>query len=228
MLKIITKGDKTIATYGPGKAVWPAVNVPDTKFTKDNGGKYSCDILIDCSEGKPEWLEKFENYLHETHEEAYQEALSAAKTKKQKAAIKKKDKHFPIEVETNDEMEETGFVKIKARCAGGFTSKRSGEFVPTPPAIFDAKRNPCRAAVGAGSTCVVGAEVRTHEFDGEVSISLSLQAVQVLALQERFERDDPNAFGFEDDDEGFVAGNAGEQLPDDLGEGAGDAEGADF
>lgn len=155
-----------------GTANYPWLTRPDTTFNPD--GTYQTNIIIEKkkAEGICASLDK-----------AYQEAQKP-----------KKKGGKPPYFENED-----GDIEIKFSQKSVIRTKKGEEFKKTV-AILDAKKHPCKANVGKGSTIKVAYSIRPYDYNG-CGISLDLVAVQVLEL---VEYEGGSEFGF-DEEEGFEA-----------------------
>tara|TARA_R100001510_G_C7656222_1_gene216026 strand:- start:2130 stop:2747 length:618 start_codon:yes stop_codon:yes gene_type:complete len=186
-----------------GKAIWPKLSEPETKFDAD--GVYETNLRLDAETGQ-KFLAHLEEMLEEHHSNVCKEMGKQVK----KGSISYKQAE--VDGVHTGELD----FKFKMKALAG----KAGNKWPQRPKIFDSKGNlqdPKSIAVGSGSTIKVSYSVYPY-FTAMVGAGLSLQlkAVQVLDLVE-YGGASAGSFGF-DTEEGFEnteeAGET-ENLPDD-------------
>lgn len=184
---------RPVFTTPKGRAVFPRVNKPDTKFNPD--GDFSVKLSLTEAEAAP-LIEKLEGAA----KESFASAVKENKGKKVKQA------DLPFKQETDQEGNETGNLlfnfKLKAK-----VTKQDGESYTQRPSIYDAKGksvDPAKTIVGGGSIIKVAYEIFPF-FTALIGagISLRLKAVQVLELVEYGERS-AKSYGF-GEEEGYSA-----------------------
>lgn len=156
-----------------GKAVWPRLNSPDTKFDED--GVYKTDLVLSAEES-----EDLREAIDQIAEDGWKEAISKESKPAKKNALKKFNYHAPYFAEEDDQTgEETGnYVfrfKTKAKNKDGSTKK-----LP----LVDAKKKPLGEIVGSGSTIKIAFAPNPYQMptSKQYGCTLYLNAVQVLDL----------------------------------------------
>lgn len=182
----MAKQDSARITIGPGKAVYPALKRPDTKF--DELGQYKADIAIPSSEAEP--LIKKLQEIHKAHTG--------------KAAKASDNPMFYVETDANT-GEETGRVVFKCRVKN--KRRKDGELWDRRPKLFSADLKPIDVNPWGGSTMVVSAEVYCWDAGGKKGVSLQPLGVQIIELVSGGDGADPEGMGFSKRD-GFTAGDA--------------------
>lgn len=173
-----------------GTARFPWLNTPDTKF--DEAGVFKTDLLLDSETAAP-LLARFEAM----RDAAMAEWQAEKKGKRAKAA------DLPLFPELDEDGNETGsyILRVKAK-ASGIT--KAGKPWRRQLPLFDSVGNPTNAKVGGGSEIVVSVEPRAWANPkGECSVTMRLEAVQILRLSEGGSRS-AGAYGFDKHD-GYVA-----------------------
>lgn len=168
-----------------GKAVFPYLTSPDTKFNES--GEYKVNLRLP-KEDAAELMEKINEKTEEHWNETYNQAKAAAK--------KKMQKHFPYDDIYDEETEEpTGDVMFKFRM-NAQVKKKDGTVVDLQPKVFDKYGRATTKYVGGGSIIRVNAQLVPYHVaaTGHVGISLRLNAVQVLEFNSGGSAED---FGFE-------------------------------
>lgn len=148
-------------SIGPGKAVYPRLAQPDTKF--DELGAYKADISIPMADA---------------------EGLMAQLTavfKKHTGKPPKKSENTMWYFETDEDGEETGNVVFKCRVKNKLR-KRDGQLWDRKPKLFDAALKPVDVNPYGGSTYVVSAEVYEWDAGGKKGVSLQPLGVQIIEL----------------------------------------------
>lgn len=202
---------KSITTPA-GTAEWPHLHAPDTKFDEGGFGNYNTGLILSAQDAQP---------LIEAVEEIQAATMQAVKEDKGK-----KPKAAPYEPYTeNEDGTYTFQFKMKA---GGV--RKDGSTWEMRPKLFDAKggRIPEGTRIGGGSTMKVAADVGGYSAPFGVGVTLRLNAVQVIKL-EQWGGKSADDFGFGEED-GFVASeddDAGGYF-DDADESEDDIEDADF
>jgi len=172
-----------------GIAVFPRVNVPDTKF-KDQG-EYSLKIGKDAEDAQKliAALEKFYN-------DGYQPMCEKEKKKSLKRAV---TRPWAPEVDKDSE-EETGQILFTVKAGASGVSKKTGKKWKFELPLFDAKMKPTTKVVWGGSEVVVSFEPYVwYTAALGYGISLRLNGVQVINLVTGGARD-ASALGFTEED----------------------------
>ena len=190
--------NETRISVGPGRAVYPALDRPDTKF--DELGQYKADLAVPLAQA--EQLMKKLSEMYKAHV-----GKAAAKTT-----------NTMWYMETDEDGEETGNVVFKMRIKNRLN--RDGKLWDRKPKQFDAALRPCEVNPWGGSVLAVSATVYEWDAGGKKGISLQPQAVQIIELVSGGGKD-ASAFGF-DATEGFTAPDAAPDFggSDDDDEGA--------
>lgn len=197
---------KDLISIGPGRAVYPALKVPDTRF--DENGMYKADIAIPREEAEP----------------VIKRLVEAHKAHTGKAPNRTKNSMFEVEVD-KDSGEETGNVIFKCRVKNRLN--RAGELWDRRPSLFDASLRPIDVNPWGGTVYVVSAEIYCWDAGGKKGVSLQPQGVQILQLVE--------AGGMSAADMGFAdmsdqydpLGDDGEDEEDDLSDSTDDDDDED-
>ena len=180
-----------IVTTPKGKAVWPRIDTPDTKFDED--GVYSCKLHVSESEFKA-----FEALIQPKLDAAYKEECSRQGKDKIRMAASS-----PLRI--NDEGDHEIYAKQKAKVHT--KSKGTLEFSIT--AVDSQGKKIDMPKIGSGSSLKMAVEVNTWFVPSQgFGYTLRLRAVQVLELIEYGGGD--SSFGFGAEADGYVG--SGESL----------------
>jgi len=155
-------------SIGPGKAVYPRLAKPDTKY--DELGQYKADVSMPLADAEP---------IMEILSETYK-AHTGMAPKKAKNTMWYFETNKDGD-ETNEDGDETGNVVFKCRVKNKLR-KRDGQLWDRKPKLFDAALKPVDVNPFGGSTYVVSAEVYAWEAGAKKGISLQPLGVQVLDL----------------------------------------------
>ena len=168
-----------------GVALWPRLTTPDTKFNKD--GVYQVKLELAYND---EGVEDLIKYIDGQMDESFALAQKDNPDKKVKAA----DKPY-------QDSETEGVVRInfKSKAKGTRSDGTEWEF---HPALFDAKGTPIKASqVMIGSGSLIKVSFTPFQFYTAMigaGVSLRVQAVQILKLEEYGGRAQDHGFGAED------------------------------
>lgn len=176
---------KTIPTP-VGKAYYPRIDTPDTKFNPD--GVYSCKLHV--SEGD---YNSFELKIKDTVEQAYKDECS-----KRGVQQLKKAPTSPLKVTADGDFE------IYAKQVAKKDTRKG--LLTFSVSVFDAKGNKLSETpkIGSGSTLKMGVEIFPYYTDlNGFGYSLRLKAVQIIDLVE-YNAGDASSFGFSSE-EGFTS-----------------------
>ena len=185
-----------------GTAIWPSLNIPETKFNP--AGVYETKLRIDPEDEKQNAaLERLRARVDEVLEQTLAEKVKELEATGKKALIAKLSTHNPISVEEDEDGAETGcfVVKVKTRASG--ISKKTGKpwkrSVPILNAKLEQLKNP--PMIGGGSLLVCSVEPRGYysATDKVIGVTLSLEGVQIIKLVARGERS-ADDLGFEEED----------------------------
>jgi len=180
-----------LITTPKGKAVWPRIDTPDTKFDED--GVYSCKLHV--SEGE---FKAFEAIVKPKLDAAYKEECSRQGKDKIRMAASS-----PLRI--NDEGDHEIYAKQKAKAH----TKTKGTLEFTIAAVDSQGKKIDMPKIGSGSTLKMAVEVNTWFVPSQgFGYTLRLRAVQVLDLIEYGGGD--SSFGFGAEADGYVG--SGESL----------------
>jgi len=182
-----------VITTPKGKAVWPRIDTPDTKFDED--GVYSCKLHV--SEGD---FKAFEALVKPKLDAAYKEECSRQGKDKIRMAASS-----PLRI--NDEGDHEIYAKQKAKVH----TKSKGTLEFTIAAVDSQGKKIDMPKIGSGSTLKMAVEINTWFVPSQgFGYTLRLRAVQVLDLIEYGGGD--SSFGFGAEADGYVG--SGESLND--------------
>jgi len=180
-----------VITTPKGKAVWPRIDTPDTKFDED--GVYSCKLHV--SEGD---FKAFEAIVKPKLDAAYKEECSRQGKDKIRMAASS-----PLRI--NDEGDHEIYAKQKAKVH----TKSKGTLEFTIAAVDSQGKKIAMPKIGSGSILKMAVEVNTWFVPSQgFGYTLRLRAVQVLDLIEYGGGD--SSFGFGAEADGYVG--SGESL----------------
>lgn len=182
------KKKATRITTPKGRANWPKLTEPDTKFNAD--GVYSVKLALGTADAQGV-IEVIEAERAKAIEDAKAEA---GKGKKVKVA----DPPYVV-----DEENDTVTFNFKMKASG---KTKAGEVFTQKPALFDAHLNPLPAGVKIGGGSLVRVSADVVPFYTKLigaGVSLRLRAVQVIELVEF--GGDGASYGFEAEEDGFAA-----------------------
>jgi len=173
-----------------GKALFPHLNEPDTKFEED--GVYTVNLILEADEAQ-----ELTDRLKPVFDEGYEKHCKERK----KPELKQHDRPWYQEMDTDGNY--TGSIvfkfKMKAKTSKGIEQR---------PALFDAKKNPMNEVIGNGSMIRVSFDPNCWFVPAlGVGLSLRLRGVQVTKLVEYNGGRDANSMGFDDED-GFETASA--------------------
>jgi len=174
---------KQLITTPMGVLVWPHLNAPDYEF--DEAGVYQTKLRLSGTDA-----EKFKAFCEAQQKEAAAEAKENGKYKG-KGAVPLAN----LPVSEDDDGNLMFNFKMKAK---GTT--RNGETFTREPKLFDAAGRPCNdARVGGGSVARISFEPYRYyaKMVGGAGVSLRLEAVQIIELQEWSSGRSAEGFGFE-------------------------------
>lgn len=177
-----------------GIAIWPHLNTADTKF--DDAGSFHTKLRIEADVAAP-IIARFEEMR----------AAAAAEYQKAKKGKKAKLADLPIEPEYDEETgEETGKFVLRTKMKASGKSKKTGKMWERQVPLFDSRGKPLGAKnyINSGAEIVVSFEPNAWSNPkGECSVTLYLEAVQVISLGGR--SSSASAFGFGAVDGGYTA-----------------------
>ena len=182
-----------VITTPKGKAVWPRIDTPDTKFDED--GVYSCKLHVSEADFKA-----FEALVKPKLDAAYKDECSRQGKEKIRMAASS-----PLRI--NDEGDYEIYAKQKARVH----TKSKGTLEFSIAAVDSQGKKIAMPKIGSGSTLKMAVEVNTWFVPSQgFGYTLRLRAVQVLELIEYGGGD--SSFGFGAEEDGYVG--SGESLND--------------
>lgn len=191
----MAKNDKITIGIGPGKAVYPRLKTPDTKF--DELGQYKADLAVPLQEAEP--VMKKLSKIHKDYT----------------GKAPKKSENTMWVLETDDDGNETGNVVFKIRVKNK-RRKSDGEIWDRRPKQFDAQLRPIDVNPYGGTVMEVNAEVYCWDTGSKQGVSLQPMGVQILELvtgtgptgesmgfskKDGYETDDDGAYDDDDDDD---------------------------
>lgn len=157
-----------------GRAIFPRLNEPDTKFNED--GVYTVTLALEGEEAQA---------MIEVIEEAKKEAMAMAK-KQIKGKKKPKEADLPYFEVLDENEEETGEIGFKFKMKASGVSKKTGKRWERRPALFDAKTK----RINADTTQIWGGSIIKVSYTADpyyvpalgAGVSLRLEGVQVIEL----------------------------------------------
>jgi hypothetical protein len=174
-----------VITTPKGKAVWPRIDTPDTKFDED--GVYSCKLHV--SEGD---FKAFEAIVKPKLDAAYDAECSRQGKDKIRMAASS-----PLRI--NDDGDYEIYAKQKAKVH----TKSKGTLEFTIAAVDSQGKKIEMPKIGSGSTLKMAVEVNTWFVPSQgFGYTLRLRAVQVLDLVEY--GGGSSSFGFGAEADGYV------------------------
>jgi hypothetical protein len=195
------KDNKAVSGVTPiGIAVYPKLNVPDTKF--NDKGVYSTKLRLTEEDAAP-LIEMIDAMI----EAAFDEALNNASTPLAKKKIKKADP--PYHAEEDDQGNATGYILFNFKKVASGVTKDGREWKFVCP-VYDAKLKPVdltKVNIGGGSLIKVAFMATPFDVPATgVGVTLRLEAVQVLEAKS-FGQKDASEYGFcaEEDYDGIEA-----------------------
>lgn len=211
-----------------GKAAYPRLNKPDTKFDAD--GVYKCPLIVDTDTEKGG---KFKEYLDNQYEEAFEAAVKKCVEDgsfKTEALARKKIKRadLPYTVVEDEDGEETSLIKVNFKMKAKVKSRKTGETFELKPKVFDAHKQelPKCPAVYSGSILKVAFKpIFWFTKQLGAGVKLQLEAVQIIELVSG-SGGDADSYGFGDEDgysyEAPAGGAFDDESNDDDPDGSGD------
>lgn len=216
----MSRKNRTVLVTPRGRAIFPYLNTPDTKFNAE--GRYKVDLAVPAAIAED---------LVAKIDDAHREAVEKARQENPKS---KRIKEADLPYEEDHERDEVVF---KFRMKASFRNK-AGETVTMRPALFDAKGKPLPpdVKIGGGSILRVSFEPAPYytALNG-AGVTLRLKAVQVIELQ-TYGGASASAFGFEAEDgyeadsssSGFDDADEGESVGEEMAPADDTSDGSDF
>ena len=202
-------------TTPKGIALFPYLNVADTKFDKDGVYKVTLKLASEESGGVIDQIEK-------VMEKAQAMAEEAAKAKRKKA----KASDLPYSEELDESGEETGYILFRAKSKASGVNAKGTRWERKIP-LFDPKGKPIKVTIKGGSVLKLSLTLIpwvNPKF--EYGVKLQLEAVQVFKLGQGGGERSASGFGFEaeEDAEDLDLGDSAEDLEEDAEDEAEDEE----
>jgi len=211
--------------YTPrGEAIFPALDKPDYKFKKENGG-YHARLRFDPT---TPGLDELIKVAEEIRDEAYEAKKTELEKAKKGALLRKLEKAPVIKEEEDPETGDLiGKVILRASLTAHVKIKngpRAGEEFDKKPDIFDARGKQIRNVPRVGSGSILRLNVTPQDYempkkDGGsiIGASFQLNAAQIIKLVQGGSRTAADyGFGVEDD---------GDEIDESQFEPADDADG---
>lgn len=160
-------------TTPKGRAVWPKLNEPDTRFDQD--GVYSVELSLAANEAE-DLIKRIDKLFDENLE--YQRNERGAKVKP--------SQHRPYREEEDEEGNPTGSYLFRFKAKARYKNRRTGKEIERRPKLFDATGQPCpNVNVGGGSTIKVNANAAGWYAGGTgAGVTLYLNGVQIIDLKQ--------------------------------------------
>lgn len=182
-----------------GRAMYPYLNTPDTKFKEE--GEYKVDLVMDKVEDA-----QFLGALKNRAEKALEEAKVKLKEKNKINKLNNISLYTPFEEIFDEEGNSTGTVKVKFKSKAQF-KRNDGTVVNLSPDLFDAKGKPINrdeVIIYSGSElrCNFTPSNFYNPAGNLAGVSLRLNAVQVIELSEGNSAQ-ASSYGFGAVDDGF-------------------------
>lgn len=188
---------QTIHRTPKGRALWPKLNIPDTKFKEE--GEYSVKLVLSAADSEP-LMQLIDTAMKESYDETKATLEAAAKDKsdaKKAAAAAKSLKKLkpadpPYQMVADDEGNETGEVSFTFKRKASGVSRKTGKKWNAVVPLFDAAGKPVdrsKVQVWGGSTLKVAFELNPFHTDlVGAGVSLRLVGVQIIELVSGGER----------------------------------------
>lgn len=209
---------KQLVTTAMGVLVWPHLNSPDYEY--DEAGVYQTKLRLSGSDA-----EKFLAYCEGQRTEAAAEA-------KENGKFKGKGKVPLADLPYKEDEDGNLLFNFKMKAKG---TTRNGETFTREPKLFDAAGRPCNdARVGGGTVARISFESYRYyaKMVGGAGVSLRLEAVQIIELQEWSSGRSAEGFGFEATDgfsvDEYTAPDAPDATDSDSDDDADDEDGDNF
>jgi hypothetical protein len=200
-----TRKKRELKVSAAGKAVYPRVNAPDTKF--DKNGVYSIKLLFEKSDKTGyAWAKATIKEIEFKQKEAMAKAKAVAATKGKKIKDKLADLPFSVD-------DDTGDILLSFKKKASFM--KDDTLIKTTCAIFDAKGQKLAKdiLIGGGSTVKV-----SFDMDGfyvpalGAGVSLKLFGVQVIDLVKYEGGASAEGLGFKEE-EGYSGEEDNDETP---------------
>jgi len=161
-----------VYTTPAGKAMWPKLITPDTKYNDD--GTYSVKLVL-AEKDSQELLKLIERAEKEAADMFLKEKPKAKKIPWQDTSYKKVE---------DEDGSETGEWQFNIKMIASGVSKKTGKAWAMRPKIFDASGKPIKGNldIWSGTIMKVALTVNPYYRAGKCGASLRLEAVQILEL----------------------------------------------
>lgn len=222
-----------------GIAKFPRLNKPETEVNGQTLDKPRFKVTLIMDEAD-EGVAAFKADLDKRHA-----AAIAAAEKKKKADPKRAKKQLVINPPYRDHLDEDGNpVEGKFEITAK-TSAEKEDGTPKTIRMFDGKGKPAKANIGGGSKLQLNVTPGAYDSNLGAGLSLYLNAVQILSLEE-FSGGNAKSFGFGEHQDGYEGsddssagsgetdagqegdGNADASVPDDAAQGGAKRAKGDF
>jgi len=218
----MAKSKNDQVTLPKGEFRFPNLQEAD-RYDETANWQYKTDVIFNDPNEVQDVIER----IDALHEEITEKTKKANPKKKNK--IEKADP--PYEYELDDEGNETGRVILKTRQNLYIRDPKSGKNKEISVPLFDAKGKKIDKFLNLGNGTVgrVRVELAPMAVGQKCYVKLRLKAAQIIEIVQFGAGDDPEAFGFGAEDEGFDADEVEEaERPSSGGDGDGeDASGDD-
>lgn len=181
-----------------GKALYPKLWVPD-RFDEKSEAYYKINVQFNREDTLA---------LLKLAQKELEKGKNADQFRGKKWA---KEPNMPYKEDDNGDVTFTFHTKAE------ITNKKTGETTVKPPVtVFDAKNQPYKGKFGSGSTVRIAFSPTAYNSSIKVNgVGFYLDAVQLLDLVEFGGAKEASFYGFETDEEGFVADTSGFEDPTD-------------
>lgn len=155
-----------------GTAIWPKLNVPDTKWKPE--GEYSVKLRLTGEDA-----DKLRTMIDQAIEENFKKVQAENKKKTIKKAAS-----TPYQEVRDDDGNPTGEFDFAFKLKAKVKNAKTGAEVTLKPVLVDAKKTPTNAEVWSGSRIRVSGSLNPyHTASIGAGVSLRLQAVQIIELK---------------------------------------------
>lgn len=191
-------------TTPSGIAKFPRLNKPETEVNGQTLDKPRFKVTLIMDEAD-EGVTAFKADLDKRHA-----AAIAVAEKKKKADPKRAKKQLVINPPYRDHLDEDGNPVEGKFEVTAKTSAEKDDGTPKTVKMFDAKGKPTKANIGGGSKLKLNVTPGAYDSNLGAGLSLYLNAVQILALEE-FSGGNAKSFGFGEEKDGYEGSDAGDE-----------------
>jgi hypothetical protein len=181
--------------------LYPNVQDPAENYNKD-GEEYRLKLVVPADH---EWVEKMTERWTYAAEELLEERMAEAKPQK-KGLLKQCKFRSPFIEQYNEDGDPSDEVHINFKRDARFENPRNGKTVEVKIPVFDSKGNVIKQNlnIGNGSLVVVSFSERPYVSEGnkQFGVSIRLEAVKLVKLEEYAGGDNFDDFGFDADEDG--------------------------